>query len=675
MQSVNKTIALTFILSIVVCRLCIAQVVISTAAVPPVNPYINQALSTTSSGIHVAITSTETIHVFLYGSLERLLPDPFKIELDSAAQILPGVNLVTGVTKFLDVNLLEEAFANFNDGNLNFTGKINSLADLQEGPNYKLPEGYYKICFFAKSDDGRTVSNLSCAFFYICSVTAPQFTQPVNNLVANPSITIVQPTSPVIFSWLPPQSSCGLQAGMFNYNFELREILDGQTITDALNNPYVFRKTGLTSSIFSLDTNLYQHVLEFGKKYIMQVAATAIGNLQGTIENNGYSRVEAFQYGGSSNFIAGAYDIPPPDTFYIPSFEERKTDFWDDMLSAGKDTLVPIEEYIAFALMEKGVAYNLDAIELFLSMNPELANQKAVKLGYIAKFPDFPTTSAAEMEKFNIEHRRDLEPDSAQFIKFNQYLNELTGLTQQLPANAVEPINELINYLNTLKGQTNAYSGTLLGYINEVLSELLYDARNYSRTLNTAEINKLQSLVSIVKDLSVESPSDNSFLNHFPLENNLQVSNERTTHSLFHNAGYIYRDNNTIYQQVAEKENFFQGGGQLVTFGVSLWRSSKEQPYKPVTNTPDLMETYRISYILSELYNHKNPEIGSHSSSDLASTIQCLLPGNAKFKFWARNALNGKLTNPQDVDLRDVYNNFKKKGSNSNNPFIVLKVE
>jgi len=673
MQSVIKIIAITFIFTIVVCRVCIAQVVISTAAVPPVNPYLNQGLSASGNGIHVAITSTENIHVFLYGSLERLLPDPFKIELDSASQILPGVNLITGVTKFLDFKLLEEAFANFDDGDLNFTGKINSFADLQEGPNYKLPEGYYKICFFAKSDEGRTVSNLSCAFFYICSVTAPQFTQPVNNLITNPSITILQPTSPIIFSWLPPQSSCGLSAGMFNYNFELREILDGQAITDALNNPYVFRKTGLTTSIFSLDTNLYQHVLEPGKRYIMQVQATAIGNLQGSVENNGYSRVEAFQYGGSSNFIAGPYDIPPPDAFYIP-FEERKTDFWDDMHTAGKDTLVPIEEYIAFALMEKGVAYNLDAIELFLSTNPELANQKSVRLSHVSKFPDFPATSAAEMEKFNVEHHRDLEPDSTQSIKFNQYLNELTGLRQRLPANAVEPINELINYLNTLKGQASDYSGTLLGYINEVLSELLFDARNYSTPLNNAEINKLQSLVSTVKDLGAESPSENSFFNRFPLENNLQVSNEPAMHSLFYNAGYIRQDN-TLHQQVVEKEDFFQGAGPLVNFGVSLWRSSKEQPYKPVTNAPDLMETYRISYILSELYNHKNPEIGSHSSSDLASTIQCILPGNTKFKFWARNALTGKLTNPQDVDLKDVYNNFKKKGSNSTNPFIVLKVE
>jgi hypothetical protein len=674
MQSVIKIIAITFMLTIVMCRLNIAnaQVVITTVAVPPVNPYLNQALNATGNGIHVSIIATQENTVYFYGSLRRLSPAAFSIGLNPSFTPT-GIKFSQGETRFLDNETLKLAFANFEEGDLALSNI--SLDDLKEGPNYKLPEGLYEICFSAKIDPNGPIISTGCDRFNICRITTPQFTQPVNSLITNPSITIVPPTTPVIFSWVPPQSSCGLPVSMFNYNFELREILDEQTITDALNNPYVFRKAGLTTSIFSLDTNLYQHVLQEGKKYIMQVQAKAIDNLRGTVENNGFSRVEAFQYGESGSSNDGQHGRWSPGDYHIASFEERKTAIWDSLRLAGKDTLIPIKEYIAFALMEEGIAYNVDAIELLLSTNPELVNQKAVKLSYVTTFPDFPEISAAKKERFDAGRSRDLAPDSTQLIKFNQYLNELSDLRQRLPSNAVEPVNAFLNYLNMLKGQVSDYSGVLLGYINELLSELLYNARSYSTTLNDADFNELQSLIAAVKDLSSVPASDNGFLPSSPLKSTLQVSTKGAMHYLFHNAGYINPANNTIYHQVAEVEDYFQGKDQLLTFNIIVWSKLKDQSRKATTIVPEVREVYRISYILSALYNHKNPEIGSHSSNDLASTIQCLLPGNAKFKFWTQNVLTRKSTTPEDVDLKDIYINSMKEGSSSKKLSVVLKVE
>ena len=143
--------------------------------------------------------------------------------------------------------------------------------------------------------------NLGCGTFTICYQAggAPQFTQPVSNLNINSDIGFVQPASPVVFTWTPPQSTCGLPSGGYTYDFEIRELFANQNVNDAINNPFVFRKTALPSTTFILDTNLNRNVLQEGKRYAIRVrAVSANPNSPITIDNNGYSRIEAFQYGG-----------------------------------------------------------------------------------------------------------------------------------------------------------------------------------------------------------------------------------------------------------------------------------------------------------------------------------------------------------------------------------------
>ncbi len=675
MQYAYKTMAITCILITGICRLCMAQTVtINTMVIPPVNAYINQAFITNGPGIHVTITASESITINLYGSLRRLSPSGFSIRINP--DFTPSdLSLNQGEMKFLDNALLEQAFANFNEQNL-ITENI-SFDDLKEGSSYKLPAGFYEICFEATSD-GEVISNRSCATFYICDISAPQITQPVNNLIANPSITIVQPASPIIFSWLPPQSSCGLPASIINYDFEIKEILDGQTITDALNNPYIFRKTALATTIFSLDTNLYQHILQQGSKYIMQVQAKAMGSLSPTIENNGYSRVEAFQYGGNDMF-AGQLNLPDPGQFYLP-FNARKTDVWDKVLAAyinhtGNDTLIPVNEYIAFALMEKGIAYNISAIELFLSLNPEVAGQKRVKLSYKPKFPDFPLVSAAEKEAFDLEYSKSLKPDTAQFIKFNHYFDSLKDLKSLLPVNAVEPVNKLMNNLTTISEQSGSYSGTLLGTINEVLSELLYNMRRYSKALNNTELTHLQSLLQVIEELGAAPPPNNALSNRHLRTYRLPVNAAATAQGIFYHAGYSYTGITTTHQPFAGKQVLASEEQQVLPFKIVIWRNSKQQPYKPVTDAPDLTDTYKIYYILDALFDHKNPQIGSKSSNSRASTANVQLAANVLYRFWASNGSNQQSTEPEKVDLRNILNNSKNEGTKFQKATIVLKVK
>lgn len=664
---------------LLIIKVCNAQqqlfFTINTVAVPPVSAYINQALTTNGPGIHVTITSTynESLRdIKIYGSLKRLSPSMFSIGVKNT-YIPAGIDFFAHETKFLNNVMLQNAFGNFNEEDAAFTD-INPQ-DLKEGINYKLPEGYYQICFTAKDANNTVISNEGCAFFYICNVAAPQFTQPVNNLIASPTITIIQPISPVIFSWLPPQSSCGVPASIINYNFELREILNGQTITDALNNPYVFRKTGLTTTIFSLDTNLYQHILQFGKKYIMQVQAKAIGNPAPVIENNGYSRVEAFQYGDGTP-IANQYNIPPPEEFYV-SYDERKTGFWYDKLTAyrnhsGNDTLVPVKEYIALALTDTGIAYNLSAIELFLSLNPELANQKTVKLSNVPRQPFFPEVPSVKKEKFDRDYQQSLDPDSAEIQKFNQHLNELASLNSKLPDSVAVTISSMNNYLNNFKTSLNDVSGITLSFVNEVLAEIIFTIRNYSQTSNENKSNKLKMLVASVKELTETSSSGTSFLKKH--SDNLWAGTQ-SQKNLFRFTSNISFQNDEMYKQYNIESRFSSSVEQVLPFDIIVWRSAKQTPYKPVTDAPDLNGSFRISYTLASLYNHRNPEIGSHSSNELASTIQVALPANSVYEFWTRNMLTNKLTAAEKVDMKSIFNRNKQIGITTKKATIVLKVE
>jgi hypothetical protein len=585
----------------------------------------------------------------------------------------------------LPSNVLTDALGNLNENNLVGTGvDLVSIADIKH--NIILPTGTYRICFYARyfsqmyNGLGGTISdpNLGCFIFNVCSgaESAPQFMQPVNNLNINSSISIVQPASPVIFTWTPPQSTCGLPPGGFNYDFEIRELFDNQNVNDAINNPYVFRKALLPSTTFLLDTNLYKNVLQAGKKYTVRVRAVvnnAGSNFE--IDNNGYSRIEAFQYGGN---VITQNGMPDPQDYYI-QFDERKSDYWDDVYEAYKkhkrsDTLVPVKEYIALALTENGTAYNSDAIELFLALNPELADLKKVKISYVPKLPEFPAVPVNDQKNFDEVYKKNLEPDDIETNKFQKYLDTLNTYNQKISGNAISVINDLRSYLNTIKSQVGSVDRVTVNLMNQVLSELLYELRQYPKEANKNQYNQLLKLSSALQELTVLSPNGTSFFYSFPAKNESSLSSYKALTIKF--PKQISSTNFSLNDMEKGNSEWALSAimKQLLPFDVIVWRNSTIAPYKPVLDAPDLNATYRIFYTLSGLYNHKNPEVNAKSTSRLASTVQISLPSNAVFSFWTLNMLNHKMTQAEDVDLKDVWINSTKNHPGLKKPSIVLKV-
>lgn len=284
-------------------------VIITTMVIPPLNPLISQAVFTGAIKPTLLFNGQGgNAQVKVFGKIECIAPSQFTISLNQNYTQQQPVTLTPGLPLQLTPNQVADAFGNFTDNNLTTTG-IN-LSQIKDGnDNIKLPDGTYRVCFYAKYFDptsgsvGNNASdpNLGCGTFNLCNkAAAPQFTQPVNNLNISSNVAVIPPASPVIFTWLPPNATCGANLDLINYDFEIRELLPTQTVTDAINNPPVFIKTQLPSSTFLLDTNLYKNVLQQGKQYVIRVKANTLPNASVQIDNNGYSRIETFQYGNTT---------------------------------------------------------------------------------------------------------------------------------------------------------------------------------------------------------------------------------------------------------------------------------------------------------------------------------------------------------------------------------------
>ena len=282
-------------------------VTINTSIIPPMSPYFNQMLAQSGGRLNVQVmnnsVSGASVQIKIVGKVECLSPTPFSISLNPSFVPQRPITLGPMQSMVLTNDLLQQTFGNLSEHNILFDGI--TLAGLREGVNYKLPEGMYRLCFVAYSYDpsgqGRPLSdpNLGCTTFNVCyKAAAPQITQPVNGMAVQDGISTIPPGSPVIFAWTPPSATCGILPGGITYDLEIKEVLSGQTPTDAINNPYVFQKKALPSSTFVLDTNLYKHILQTGRQYVMRVKANgmpASGMVE--IDNQGFSRPETFRYG------------------------------------------------------------------------------------------------------------------------------------------------------------------------------------------------------------------------------------------------------------------------------------------------------------------------------------------------------------------------------------------
>jgi len=320
---IGLKIFLLLIICMVHCLHANAQtypIIVQTNTVQPIPPYLPQIKAdiqgqhfgqlnqdiTNHLSITLMNTGNNQLHIKLYGSIERVSPSPMGVKL--RPDFVPTQPIIISPRQMTIVNqqMLQNAFGNFNENSLIYDN-LNLSTLRQTGVNFKLPEGTYRICVTAYDYDrpGFTAPlsapGTGCAYFTICyTASAPQFILPVSTLLqSNSSFQPFTPHFPQIqFSWTPPATTCGLPLGALTYDLEIRQVFPGQTVTDAINNPYVFRQQYIPTTTFLLDTLKYSHILVAGQQYIMRVKANFTPTPGSPLEiaNQGYSQIGAIAY-------------------------------------------------------------------------------------------------------------------------------------------------------------------------------------------------------------------------------------------------------------------------------------------------------------------------------------------------------------------------------------------
>jgi len=338
MLFMNRIVCLWVLLLWVVAGRAQFPVGVQVNVVQPVPPYLPQIKAdimgqrasqlnqdiTTHLSIILRYTGRSSQRVKLAGSIERVSPSLIGVSLRPDFQ--PAQPIVLGPAQqmlSLTQSMLQSAFGNFSENSLVFTNcDLNTLR--QNGIDYKLPEGTYRLCVTAYDYDKPGFSaplsppGTGCAYFTICyTASAPQLILPVSTFVnATGSFQDLVPYSnQVQFTWTPPGTTCGMPMGPLSYNLEIRRVFPGQTVTDAINNPYVFHQQFIPATTFLLDTLKYGHLLVPGQQYIIRVRANFVPMIGSPLEvaNQGYSEIGAFTWSPVSYFPnIGLVTAPAP---------------------------------------------------------------------------------------------------------------------------------------------------------------------------------------------------------------------------------------------------------------------------------------------------------------------------------------------------------------------------
>jgi hypothetical protein len=321
------------------CQLLRAQytVQVQVNVVQPVPPYLPQIKADISGqrvgmlnqdiSNHLSIvlryTGRAQQRIKLSGSIERVSPTPMGVSLRPDYQ--PAQAIVMGVQApviSLNQDMLQTAFGNFSENALVWNNlDLNTLR--QNGVDYKLPEGTYRVCVTAYDYDRPGFSaplsapGTGCSYFTICyTAAAPQLILPVSTMLQSNSQfqDFVPHSTQVQFLWTPPATTCGVPVGALNYDLEVRRVFDGQTVSDAQYNPYVFHQQNIPTTSFFLDTLKYPHVLVPGQKYTIRVRANFTPRPGSPLEiaNQGYSQVAAVNYKAGGIFPGGSLAMNKP---------------------------------------------------------------------------------------------------------------------------------------------------------------------------------------------------------------------------------------------------------------------------------------------------------------------------------------------------------------------------
>src|SRR6185437_10107593 len=283
---------------------------------------LNQDISSHLS-IILRYTGRTAQRVKLAGSIERISPAVMGVSLRPDFQ--PAQPIVLGPGQpilSLTRDMLQNAFGNFSENSLVYTNcDLNTLR--QNGIDFKLPEGTYRVCVTAYDYDRPGFSaplsapGTGCAYFTICyTASAPQLLLPVSTFInATGGFQDVTPHSNLVqFTWTPPSTTCGLPMGPLTYELEIRRVFNGQSVMDAVNNPYVFHQQNIPVTTFLLDTLKYGHILVPGQQYIVRVKANFIPMVGSPLEiaNRGWSEIGAFDWAPVSYFPKTAIAVNKP---------------------------------------------------------------------------------------------------------------------------------------------------------------------------------------------------------------------------------------------------------------------------------------------------------------------------------------------------------------------------
>ncbi len=286
---------------------------VSITARPNFTPVLGEFLDNPSQYINVRIKGGSTQQeVYLLLKMEQIAPAG-DINIASKAIWRPAEPIMIqpmGMTVINQGQMMRN-FSGASVNDFNITG-----VNLEDYKDYatastRIPEGTYRVCLYACDFNEplgsvRPLSdpNGGCTIIRICYKSAPpQWIRPIHYSMDSgfgiDKDNKIEPKANIRFQWTAPVSNCSgkIANNRIIYQFKLTQLLDGQTVADAIsNNPPVIIEDNLLMTHYNLDTIKNPNLLQRGKQYVTQVTAQN-SNKSATIDNDGKSKVILFKYG------------------------------------------------------------------------------------------------------------------------------------------------------------------------------------------------------------------------------------------------------------------------------------------------------------------------------------------------------------------------------------------
>lgn len=265
-----------------------AQLSVQTTVIPPYSPYLSDYYGYKEKlTVRIINPTQNTYQVRLQGNLKG--GNNINLSIKQNYKPAQFISVPPGVTNIKGAQLSSY----FTDKAMNFSGITKQEVSTGNG----LPEGNYKICFWATQYNG--VQNLSTPNQGCASLKITHFETPkLNSPSCNSEIMAKQPQN-IVFNWTIP---AGVMPSDIEYELMMVEVNPSNlNATQAFKNatePVFFKKV---TSINNYIYNLSDPKLEKGKTYAWRVRAMPKLGKQANFKNNGYSIACKFLYKNSDN--------------------------------------------------------------------------------------------------------------------------------------------------------------------------------------------------------------------------------------------------------------------------------------------------------------------------------------------------------------------------------------